>query len=461
MSKPGSLVCVGVGMTLGSHLTPLCRSYIEQADVVFTGLSDGIMELWIAKMNPDVRSLQQYYREGKARAETYSEMVEAILTEVRAGKKVCGAFYGHPGVFALPPRKAIAIARSEGYDAHMEPGVSAEDCLYADLEIDPGEVGCQHFEASQIMVYRRRIDPTAYLVLWQIGIAGDRSYSRFSTGSAYRQALVDILCSDYDPDHEVIVYKAATLPTNRPRIIRLKLRDLPHADLDIHMTLVVPPARELEPYPQMRRKLSRLDQAAGTPASRSVTRRDRQARVRLRSLTESDQDLFCDLYTNPTVMRLIGPPLTRAAALRSFRRALALTRETPMARRFYAIVAAGSDDVLGLCGIQRSEASKRRSVEVGIILPPHVQGLGYGQATLAALTQRAFRTLRVSQVLARTASQNAGGKGILRAVGFRKIGREGRDELWSIPAPSPRQGSRASAATGRSRNQERQIRFQQ
>ena len=33
----GTLVCVGVGMTLGSHLTPLSRSYIEDADVVFAG----------------------------------------------------------------------------------------------------------------------------------------------------------------------------------------------------------------------------------------------------------------------------------------------------------------------------------------------------------------------------------------------------------------------------------------
>ena len=37
-------------MTLGSHITPLARSYISNADVVFTGLSDGIIELWLAKM---------------------------------------------------------------------------------------------------------------------------------------------------------------------------------------------------------------------------------------------------------------------------------------------------------------------------------------------------------------------------------------------------------------------------
>ncbi|HEY3391678.1 MAG TPA: SAM-dependent methyltransferase, partial [Lacipirellulaceae bacterium] len=121
----GQLVCVGVGMTLGSHLTPLSRSHIEQADVVFTALSNGVIELWLAKMHPDVRSLQALYREGQSRAVTYRQMVDVMLAEVRAGKRVCGAFYGHPGVFAWPAHKAIEIARREGYEAHMEPGVSA------------------------------------------------------------------------------------------------------------------------------------------------------------------------------------------------------------------------------------------------------------------------------------------------------------------------------------------------
>ena len=92
MKTSGSLVCVGLGMTLGSHLTPLSRSYIENADVVFAGTSDGIVEQWLAKMNNDVRSLQKYYREGKSRLTTYKEMVDAMLTELRAGKNVCGAF---------------------------------------------------------------------------------------------------------------------------------------------------------------------------------------------------------------------------------------------------------------------------------------------------------------------------------------------------------------------------------
>jgi Tetrapyrrole (Corrin/Porphyrin) Methylases len=249
-------------MTLGSHITPLARSYIEKADVVFTALSDGIIELWLARMNPNVRSLQPLYKEGKSRGDTYRQMIDTLLTEVRAGKRVCGAFYGHPGVFALPPHKAIEMARAEGYPAHMEPGVSAEDCLYADLGFDPGRYGCQHYEASQFMFYRRRVDTSAYLILWQIGVAGDQSFARFSTDAQYRRVLVDVLARDYDLGHEVIIYRAATLPIHEPRMERLPLGKLPDAAVDMHETLVIPPARSLEPDLQIRERLSALDVAA-------------------------------------------------------------------------------------------------------------------------------------------------------------------------------------------------------
>jgi uncharacterized protein YabN with tetrapyrrole methylase and pyrophosphatase domain len=266
MSTSGSLVCVGVGMTLGSHLTPLSRSYIEQADIVFTAVSDGVIELWLGHMHGDVRSLQGFYREGKPRTTTYREMVAAMLAEVRSGKHVCGAFYGHPGVFAGVPHKAIEMARHEGFSAHMEPGVSAEDCLYADLGIDPGKYGCQHYEANQLMFYRRRIDTSAYLIVWQIGVAGDQSTARFATGPAHRQVLIDVLASDYALNHEVTVYKAATLPIGRPSVRTLPLGELATAQFDMHATLVIPPATPLQMNVEIRARLSALDHDAARQA---------------------------------------------------------------------------------------------------------------------------------------------------------------------------------------------------
>ncbi len=257
----GSIACVGLGMTLGSHLGPLARSHIEQSDVVFAALSDGIVEMWLESMHADVRSLQPYYGEGKSRLVTYREWVEVMMVEVRAGRKVCAVFYGHPGIFAWTPHEVIKVARAEGFRAHMEPGISAEDCLYADLGIDPGRQGCQHYEASQLLFCQTPLNPAAYLVLWQVGLVGDRSLKRFATGPEYRQVLVDVLEKDYPLEHEVVIYRGATLPIQQPRIRRVALRDLPATDVTAEETVILPPASALRPNPVVRERLAELDRA--------------------------------------------------------------------------------------------------------------------------------------------------------------------------------------------------------
>jgi uncharacterized protein YabN with tetrapyrrole methylase and pyrophosphatase domain len=259
MADQGSVAVVGLGMTLGAHLAPRARSHLEQADVVFAAVADPLAELWLQDLRPDVRSLQPLYAPGKPRHATYREMVATVLAEVRAGHRVCAAFYGHPGVFAQAPHRIVEQARAEGFAAVMEPGISAEDCLYADLGIDPGRDGCAHFEASQFMLYRRVIDPSAYLVLWQVGIAGDRSCTRWATGGAHRQVLVDLLARDYPPTHEVILYEAATLAIGTPRMQRLPLARLAAADVDLRTTLVVPPCRPLREDTEVIAELERLD----------------------------------------------------------------------------------------------------------------------------------------------------------------------------------------------------------
>ncbi|CAN5647889.1 SAM-dependent methyltransferase [soil metagenome] len=259
MALKGVLACVGTGMMLGAHIGPRALASIEQADVVFVAVSDPLVELWVQQMHPDVRSLQPCYAEGKPRLDTYREMVEAMLAQVRAGRRVCGAFYGHPGVFALVPHRAIAQARAEGFEAHMEPGVSAEDCLYADLGIDPGRFGCQHYEASQFMFYRRRIDPSAYLVLWQAGVAGDRGARRYTTGQEHRRLLAERLAEDYPWEHPITLYEAATLPIRPPRMEGVPLAGLVDASISMKTTLVIPPAVPMQRDEIMLDRIAQLD----------------------------------------------------------------------------------------------------------------------------------------------------------------------------------------------------------
>lgn len=268
----GSLVCVGLGMMLGAHLGARARAQIEQADVVFVAASDALVEAWVRQLRPDARSLQVFYAEGRPRSESYRGMVDAMLAEVRAGRRVCGAFYGHPGVFARVPHQAIAAARGDGFAAAMEPAVSADACLYADLGIDPGDRGCAHYEASQLLLYRRAVDPSAYLVLWQVGVVGDRSASRTATGPAYRRLLVERLLEDYPSAHPVIIYEAATVPVLPPRIERIPLAGLPEARLAQHSTLVVPPVAPLRRDEGIHARLLDLDRLHHAPGSLATTR---------------------------------------------------------------------------------------------------------------------------------------------------------------------------------------------
>lgn len=255
MTTSPHLVCVGVGMMLGAHLTPRARSAIEDADIVLSAVSDPLVELWLRELNPHLEGLQHLYAAGKPRQQTYAEMVRALLEPLRAGQRVCGAFYGHPGVFAQAPHRAIAQAREQGFTAWMEPGISAADCLFADLGIDPGSHGCQHYEASQFLLYRTPLNTAAHLVLWQVGIAGDLSCTRLQSQPDAGALLQQRLREHYRDSQPLILYEAATLPLATPRCERITLAALAQVPLQLQTTLVVPPSTAACPDVEWRARL--------------------------------------------------------------------------------------------------------------------------------------------------------------------------------------------------------------
>ncbi len=193
----------------------------------------------IELLNPSARSLEHCYVEGEHRRAAYARMLDEILAPVRAGRRVCAAFYGHPGVFVLPSHQAISRARSEGYPATMLPGISAEDCLFADLGIDPADVGCQSYEATRFLELRPAIERQAALVLWQIGVVGSANHAAAAEAPKLG-ALVDLLCELYSGEHEVVVYEASQYPGVAPLVLRVPLSGLRAAVTPV-ATLYVPP----------------------------------------------------------------------------------------------------------------------------------------------------------------------------------------------------------------------------
>jgi hypothetical protein len=225
-------------------VSPEAAAAIERADEVLYLVTQPLTAGWIERTNPHSRSLDGLYEPGKPRRETYAEMVEALLAPVRIGRNVCAAFYGHPGVFVNPGHEAIRRARAEGYPARMQPAISALDCLVADLGIDPAATGLQSYEATDFVMYRRRPDTAATLVLWQIGVVGELGYAT-EPRRENLELVVERLARAYPRGHEVILYEASPFPLAAdPFIRRLPFEQLPDVRVPLLATLVVPPARK-------------------------------------------------------------------------------------------------------------------------------------------------------------------------------------------------------------------------
>jgi uncharacterized protein YabN with tetrapyrrole methylase and pyrophosphatase domain len=251
----GSLTIVGTGIRAVGQLTLEAKDQVEIADKLFYLVTSPAASEYLVSLNRTAESLQDLYGEGKPRIDTYREMAERILVPVRHGKRVCAAFYGHPGVFATPSHEAIRRAREEGFHARMLPAPSAEDCLIADLGFDPA-MGCQSFEATNFLLRKVIVDPSCLLILWQIGVLGDLHGGTSSEGLVSRlSVLVEYLRGFYKANQPTIIYEASIDPASRPRIDQVPLSELPDHEISSISTLCIPPARSVSYDSEMVDKL--------------------------------------------------------------------------------------------------------------------------------------------------------------------------------------------------------------
>ncbi|WP_315838119.1 SAM-dependent methyltransferase [Bradyrhizobium prioriisuperbiae] len=239
----GSLVVVGTGIRTVGHLTMEAVAWIKQADKVLYVVGDPVAEAMLKDLNPaGAESLTVMYAEGKERLETYNQMIERTLECVRAGMVTCMACYGHPGVFVYPSHESIRRARAEGYSARMLPGISSEDCLFADLGVDPGISGCQSYEATDFLLNGRVIDPSSSVVLWQIGVVGDATFKASGYDLSAMPLLIERLLAIYPATHPMYLYEAAIFHGCEPTIRPITVAELGQGPLSAGYTLYIPPA---------------------------------------------------------------------------------------------------------------------------------------------------------------------------------------------------------------------------
>jgi uncharacterized protein YabN with tetrapyrrole methylase and pyrophosphatase domain len=250
--KKGSLVVVGTGIRLAGQLTVEAIAAMKSAEWLVHLVQDPILSAAVASLNPGrEESLIRFYGDGKNRDETYEEMIDRVLSWVRRGVSTCFAVYGHPGVCTYPTHESVRRARLEGYCARMLPGISAEDCLFAELGVDPATYGLQSYEASDFLINKRVLERSSPVILWQVRSVGDPTYRR---GGDYDLSALPLLIAKllrtYPADHLVYLYRTGLYPGQEAKIQPIKLGDVNPTSLGMMSTMYIPPSMPTELDPE-------------------------------------------------------------------------------------------------------------------------------------------------------------------------------------------------------------------
>ncbi|HGF0738819.1 SAM-dependent methyltransferase [Legionella pneumophila] len=231
------LIVVGTGIKSISHLTEETKRVIQNADKVLYLVNENNIKQWIQREAKQAESLDPIYFSSDQRIEAYQALTNHIIDEYQKVSVLCVVFYGHPTVFADSALNAVRQIKINGGEAIILPAVSAQDCLFSDLQIDPGNQGCFSIEATELVIFGRHIDIHSHVLLWQVA-----NFGRTDGMKSDKLAILkDFLCGYYPADNSICLYEAPSLPTIHPRIEWVPLSSLDQSNINSTTTVYIPP----------------------------------------------------------------------------------------------------------------------------------------------------------------------------------------------------------------------------
>lgn len=241
------LALIGSGIKTISHLTIEAQAYIKQADFVLYLVNEPIFEKWLIKHSKKCVSLENYYFSFKNRSESYKKIADEILKFTEVYDFISIVLYGHPTIFSSPGLDAIQRAKERNIETIILPGLSAEDCLFADLEMDPSKNGCLSVEALSLLIFDDSIDIHYDLVVWQLGMVGNIDSVMKKNVDNGLFLIHEKLLRSYPPQHEATLYEASLYPGIRPNITKFPIEELINQKISSISTLYIPAVKK-RPY---------------------------------------------------------------------------------------------------------------------------------------------------------------------------------------------------------------------
>jgi [ribosomal protein S5]-alanine N-acetyltransferase len=149
-------------------------------------------------------------------------------------------------------------------------------------------------------------------------------------------------------------------------------------------------------------------------------------RLDLRPIDERDKELYCRIYMDAELMRYVGAPLTRKAALVGFGKVCRFNQDAEFRYRCWIMVERESSDEVGLVALMGSG----NRAEFGVMILPSWQGRGVAPEVVPRLVDYAFEECDVEEAFTRHQLGNRAGAAVMQKLGFELVDVEANKADW-------------------------------
>ena len=234
----------GLGIQTAGQVTREVEQAIRASREVLyldTGVATRpLLEEWCPRVTP---LYEQSYSEEQPRVAAYEHMAACVIDAAMDHPPVTFAIHGHPLVAVHAPFLVLELANALELRVAVLPGISGIDTVLADLRIDPVVHGVQMYEATDLLLRRRPLQPDVPAIIWQIGPLETGLHTMRVSRPERFSRFIGHLRRFYPARHEVAAVYCGPHPLLPPVILRFALEDMGQHAEEIHagFTLYVPP----------------------------------------------------------------------------------------------------------------------------------------------------------------------------------------------------------------------------
>lgn len=243
MARDVDIYIVGLGIVHVQHITREVDEVLRRSnEILYVEVGDEI-DAYLQNTCPKVTNLHKAaYVEGVERLKAYDIMSAMVLDAALNHPPVTLALYGHPLVFAYPPFQILQAAPLLGLCVRIIPGISAMDCLFVDLKLDPSH-GLQVYEATDLVLRRRPLQRDVPCLIWQIGALESPFYSAARSKPERFSRFKDHLLQYYPAEHKAVAIFSSTRSGVESNRLAFTVGEVGSQSSRIHqgMTLYIPP----------------------------------------------------------------------------------------------------------------------------------------------------------------------------------------------------------------------------